>query len=952
VLHVTGSPADLGLQPDTVRPSKRRNYSIAVRWRLLRSPLDGPSIPGYNAAMSVESALSSLRSEPRFIRNVVHWAQIPARPARFEAFPSELDARLPAALRARGITALYTHQALAAAAALRGEHVAVITPAASGKTLCYNLPVLHRLLLDPRAKALYLFPTKALAHDQLSELSEMLLALGRTAASGPDEVGASSAPVSRPALPITAAAYDGDTPSPQRSRVRDTARIILSNPDMLHAGILPQHTRWAAFFASLRIVVIDEMHVYRGVFGSHVANVLRRLRRICRFYGSEPQFILASATIANPAELASRLVEAPVALIGPEQNGAPQGEAHVLFYNPPMLDASLGIRRSSNMEGADLATHFLAHGVQTIVFTRARLTAELTLAHIRDLAREGQSSLDAATIRGYRGGYLPAERREIERGLREGAVRCVVATSALELGIDIGQLDAALLIGYPGTIASARQQMGRAGRRQGPSVGLLVASAAALDQYLMTHPEYLLGNSPEHARLNPDNAVILSAHLACAAAELPLWEDEPFGAVPSLAGVLDDLVEAEQIYRGGGRYFWAGDQPPAAGISLRSASPDRVVIQAVGPQGGKPRTIGEMERSGIPLLLYQGAIYLHEGATYLVGRLDWDAGIASVRPVEVDFYTRPNIEERIEVMAERAATEYLPPRPVGESEAAPDAPAGIQVGWGDVRVVSRATGYRTFRRGTNELLGSSPIDLPEQALETQAFWLAFPDALIDSLRAEGRWYSDPNEYGPEWPAQRDAVRARDGYRCQGCGAPEIAGRAHDAHHKIPFRAFLADPGLRDGLPRERAWEAANRLENLVTLCSSCHHRAEASVRTRSGLGGVAALLAGVAPLHLMCDPNDLGILTDPQEAGSGLPTITLYERVPAGVGYAEQIYESLADLLEAALDLVANCPCESGCPSCVGPILEHQYMLETKALAKALLEKICVYPREERAVCG
>lgn len=894
--------------------------------------------------MSVESALQALRLDPRFMSNVVRWERAPARPPRYAPVPAGLDARLEAALTGRGITALYSHQAAAIEAALRGEHVAVATPAASGKTFCYNLPTLQRLLSDSRARALYLFPTKALAHDQLAELNALAAAGGAKA------------------LP---ACYDGDTASGQRTKIRDGSRVILSNPDMLHMGILPQHPRWAAFFAALRVVVIDEMHVYRGVFGSHVANVLRRLRRVCAFYGSHPQFILASATIANPRELAERLVEAPVTVVGPEQDGAPQGEKHVLFYNPPVVDPELGIRRSTVQESAEIAAHFLRHDVQTIVFGRARLATELMLAHLRDeLPRDARRA-----VRGYRGGYLPGDRREIEQGLRERAVRGVVATNALELGIDIGHLDAAVLAGHPGTIASARQQMGRAGRRQGPSVAVLVAGGGPLDQYIVTHPRWLLAQSPEHARVNPDNEVILAGHLACAAAELPLRQGEAFGhplatggegpstsplrgaaqdagrhAAPEAEGILSggrgvappavegrqalveallgDLVEAGQLYLSGARYFWAGDGSPAQALSLRSAGSDQVVIQARG-EDGKPFVIGELDREGVPLLLYEGAVYLHEGASYVVERLDWDAGAATVRAIEADFYTRPVIGEKIDVLQARG---------IMDAESLP-----YLLGWGDVRVTSQATSYKILRRGSNEVLGYGQIDLPEQTLETQAAWLAFPERTVDALKAAGAWLSDPNNYGPDWGATRDAVRRRDGYRCQGCGTVEMAGRQHDVHHKIPFRAFVADGSRREGLPAAQAWKVANRLDNLVTLCQSCHHRAEAGIRTRSGLGGAAALVEGVAPLFLMCDGRDLGVLAEPQDTNTGMPTITVYERTPGGVGYAEQLFESMRDVLQAALDLVTECPCEQGCPACVGPVLEHEYTLDTKELSKALL---------------
>ena len=943
--------------------------------------------------MSVETALQTLRLEPRFMRNIARWEIVPARPAQYAPFPIGLDPRLIDTLAARGVTALYTHQAEAVAAALHGEHVAIVTPAASGKTLCYNLPVLNRLLADPNGRALYLFPTKALAQDQLAELRGFveLLSQGKGVrvreygSSGVSEYGSKhpaptlphpntpTLPHSHTPVPIHAATYDGDTPSAQRAKVRDAARVILSNPDMLHAGILPQHPRWAGFFANLRIVVIDEMHVYRGVFGSHIANVLRRLRRVCRFYGNDPQFILASATIANPAELAERLVETPVTIISPERDGAPQSERHVLFYNPPLIDADLGLRRSSSLEAADLAAQFVAHDVQTIVFARARLTMELILTYLRETEkRGGDQGIDRAppaishppsatlapalrsgasagvshppsTIRGYRGGYLPGERRAIEKGLREGSVRGVVATSALELGIDIGQLDAAVLAGYPGTIASARQQMGRAGRRQGRAIGVLVAGAGAMDQYILAHPEWLLARSPEHARINPDNAVILARHLACAAAEMPIEKSEQFlGKLPGLAAdLLDDLVEAGQLYRTGSRYYWAGNGSPASAISLRTASPERVVIQTT-DESGAPRVIGELERGSAPILLYEGAIYLHEGQTYLVERLDWEAGIARVRTTDVDFYTRPISSEKIEVLRALGNTiqPSVPSRTL-ENYSNQLPASSFQSAWGDVRVISQTTVYKIIQRTTQEVLGFSQVDLPEQVLETQACWLAFTPDLIERLKAAGAWYSDPNAYGANWPAQRDAARARDGYRCQGCGTVEAPGRQHDVHHRIPFRAFLADPQLRGGLAQEFAWQAANVLANLVTLCPACHRRAEAGVRVRSGLGGTATLLAGIAPIFLMCDPRDLGVLVEPQDPASGLPTITLYERVPGGIGYAEQLYESLPELLCAAHDLVTGCPCVSGCPACVGPVLEHEYALDTKALTTALLDEVC-----------
>ena len=855
--------------------------------------------------MSVESALRELARNPRFAGSIVHRATSPELAARLAPLPPGLDERLIAGLGASGITSLYTHQALAVEAALHREHMAVVTPAASGKTLCYNLPVLHRLLQDSSARALYLFPTKALAQDQLAELVRLTQACGSGSALAP-------------------ATYDGDTPAGNRARIREGARIILSNPDMLHAGILPQHARWSTFFANLEAVVIDEMHSYRGVFGSHVANVLRRLRRICAFHGSNPQFLLASATIANPAILARRLVEAPVTIIGPDQNGAPQGRKEILFYNPPLLDPALGIRRSNTLEAADLAAHFLEHNVQTIVFCPTRLSTELTLAYVRDRSSDG-SRFDPSSVRGYRGGYLPLERRDIEKGLRQRAVRGVVTTNALELGIDIGQLEAAILEGYPGSIASTRQQMGRAGRRQSVSAALLVAGPGTIDQYILSHPEYLLGSAPESALVNPDNETILAGHLACAAAELPFGVSEGFGGALGVADLLDDLAAAGLLYAGGGRYFWGGEDNPTA-FGLRSASPDRIVIQ-VDTGGARPIILGEMDRESAPLFLYEGAIYLHEATTYLVRHLDWEAGIATVEPQAVEYYTRPIVDEEVSIVSEVERTSV-------------EDPPLYAAAWGDVSVTTRATGYRMLRWNTHETLGYGDIRLPEQILDTQGCWIELSAELVESLRAEELWLADPNDYGPEWPARRNAARRRDGFRCRACGAPELPGRQHDVHHIIPFRAYVANPALRQNLPPAEAWVLANGMENLVTLCSSCHRRAESSVRTRTGLEGVAVLLSGLAPLYLMCDARDLGRVTEVQAPVSGLPTITIYENVPGGVGYAQQIHAQMPDLLRAAQELVERCPCNSGCPACVGPIVEHDYALDAKSLATTLLRRL------------
>ncbi|MEK7373122.1 MAG: DEAD/DEAH box helicase, partial [candidate division NC10 bacterium] len=494
----------------------------------------------------LDALLTSLETGP-LITATRHFD---ARPAVFAPFPSSLDPRLVEALRSRGVTQLYSHQARAFEIVAKGEHVVVVTPTASGKTLCYNLPVLQSLVQQPEARVLYLFPTKALAQDQLAELTELAKTL-------PD---------------MRMFTYDGDTPQDARRAVRGRANLVLTNPDMLHSGILPHHTKWVNLFQNLRYVVIDELHAYRGVFGSHLANVLRRLKRICRHYGSTPQLIMASATIANPRELAERLTGEPVAEVG--ESGAPTGDKIFICYNPPVVNPELGIRAPYLGEAATLASRFLKKKIATIVFCQSRLSTEVVLATVKTMVQDKTG--DSGIVRGYRGGYLPLRRREVEQGLRAGEVLGVVATSALELGIDIGHLDVAVLAGFPGTIASLWQQAGRAGRRSGRSAAILVATSAPMDQYLVAHPDYLFGASPEHARINPENPFVLVNHLKCGAFELPFEAGEPFGG--DVSAHLAALEEAGLLHRAGDRYHWTSETYPADHISLRTVTSDNFLV--------------------------------------------------------------------------------------------------------------------------------------------------------------------------------------------------------------------------------------------------------------------------------------------------------------------------------------------------------------------------------------
>ncbi len=833
--------------------------------------------------MQLPDLLSDLRLNRDFMRDVVAWERLPARPAQTAPLTTPISAKLQVALRARGVEQFFTHQAAAIDAAQCGENVVIATATASGKSLCYTVPVLQRLLERPKARALYLFPTKALAHDQLAETAVLINAAH---------------------LPVQVHSYDGDTPNSQRRKVRAADGILITNPDMLHAGILPYHTTWRNLLRGLEFVVLDEIHAYTGVFGSHVANVVRRLRRLCEFYGSSPQFICCSATIANPQEHAQRLVGAPFTLVDEAQNGAPAGEKQFILYNPPIIDEELGLRGSVVLAAKDTAVTFLAENVQTIIFARARQTVELLLTYIQDeLAYMGKGE---TAVTGYRGGYLPLERREIELGLRTGALRGVVATNALELGIDIGQLDAAVITGYPGSIASVWQQAGRAGRRVAQSVAVLIASNNALDQYICNNPRYLFGRSPEHALTNPDNLRILLRHLGCAAFELPFRQGETFGGYAPVDPLLEALAEAGDLHETRGQYHWLGDGPPSHAVSLRTSGDDTVLIHDVAADNA---IIGEMDLESVPLLLYEEAIYMHQARTYLVEKLDWHGRLAYARPVEVDYYTRASVGSTIRALQAEEETQTVIGEPQPVIHNSQSAISNFLRAWGDVTVVTQATGYRKIKRYTHETLGFGLVDLPPMTLETSGYWLIFGEALTERLYDLGILLR-PNEYGPNWQQQRKLALERDGRRCRMCGASE--GVLH-VHHVRPFREFNYIPGANEH------YLAANELDNLTTLCPSCHRQAEAGQQTRSALGGLGYVLRNLAPLFLMCDPNDILVSVESQSPLTKAPTLVIYERIAAGVGFSQRLYELHDELLHSALELVSTCRCRDGCPACVGP---------------------------------
>ncbi|MEE9553278.1 MAG: DEAD/DEAH box helicase [candidate division Zixibacteria bacterium] len=738
--------------------------------------------------MKLIQVLDRFKTAPDLAANITHWETIPPGDGKYENFPENVDKRLIDVLKAGGIDRLYSHQAEAIRAADSGKNFVVVTPTASGKSLCYNLPVMNRLLKgEPEARALYLFPTKALSADQVDELYGMVQGCNAD---------------------IKTYTFDGDTPQSARAAIRRAGNIVVTNPDMLHSGILPHHTIWIKLFENLNYIVIDELHHYRGVFGSHLANVIRRLKRLCEFYGSNPQFILCSATIGNPAELAEKIIGEKVDLI--DNNGAPTGEKHFIFYNPPVVNQQLGIRKSSVNEAARIAGKFIGNGIQTIAFARSRVRVEILTTYLKDQLKI--QKVPTNKVQGYRGGYLPNERRSIEKGLREGEILGVVSTNALELGIDIGGLDVAVMCGYPGGIASAWQQSGRAGRKNDISAAIIVASSSPLDQFIVNHPEYFFGKSPEEGIIDPDNLTILVSHLKCAAFELPVKENESFGIAPT-AKIMDFLETERLVKKSGNKYHYTSDIYPATEVSLRSASPENFVIM---DQSDSGRAVGEVDYFSAPELVHPEAIYLHGSAQYQVRELDWDGRRAYVIPVEVEYYTDAETKVTIKVL---------------HSDQEENLSDGIEKSLGDLSVSRVVVGYKKVRFHTHENLGWGEVHLPEQEMHTGGFWVTF---------------------------------------------------AEDLAEKLEFTNEKMGGALR----------------------------------------GAAHLLRRIVPIWIISDPADIRSAPMVRSPFTDKPTIYIYESIPGGVGFSRRIFDMFDDIVEGALSLADACPCDDGCPSCVGPAVE------------------------------
>ncbi len=736
--------------------------------------------------MNLEQILDRFKTDPSIKNNIVHWETFPPKPAVYEPFPEHLNPDLVKTLKRRGINDLYSHQKSAIDAIHENQDTVIVTPTASGKTICYNIPVLDSIIKDNSTRALYLFPTKALSRDQLSELMEIVNALD---------------------IDIKTYTFDGDTPQTARRLVRSAGHIVVTNPDMLHTGILPHHTKWIKLFENLKYVVIDEIHHYRGIFGSHLANVVRRLKRICRFYGANPIFICCSATIANPAELAEKVTGKSVKLI--DNNGAPSGEKHFVLYNPPVVNKQLGIRRSALKESQRLGEMFIRERIQTIIFAQYRLQVEVLLSYLKEKFAEpfGRN----IKIAGYRGGYLPNQRRDIEQGLRDGSITGVVSTNALELGIDIGALDVSIIVGYPGSISSVWQQAGRAGRRAGSSLTIFVANSSAINQFLAKDPHYLMKKTPEMGIIDPDNLIISSDHIKCASFELPLNVGEDFR--PDGTHEILDYLESQKILRQtGGKYHWSSETYPAQEVSLRTASQNNFVILN---ESDNNRVIGEVDHYSAPIFLHPEAIYLHEANQYQVTEFDWEGRKAYVKEVAVDYFTDAETKSDLTVLT------------VSDEKKVHDT---IQA-WGEVKVTEVTVLFKKIKFHTHENVGWGKLRMPELELHTNSFWYSFPGDIRYKVNLEGEHFG-------------------------------------------------------------------------------------------GALRGLANILGKIAPLWMMCDPHDLRSVSQVRSPFTELPTIFIYENIPDGVGYSEKLFNIADDLYRACLEQVQTCPCESGCPSCVGPELE------------------------------
>ncbi len=813
---------------------------------------------------SINELVKELQRNPDFREGFVVNNYSPAQESVTNNYPSALDPLTTKVFQTSGVNALYQHQNLAISHMLKGSNVAISTGTSSGKSLCYLIPILDSLIKTKTACSLLLYPTKALCHDQKNQLSTYLETL-----------------YNKGNLSVDCGVYDGDTVRDERKRIRDTAQIVLSNPDMFNIGIMPNHTEWRRFFTNLKYVVIDEIHVYRGIFGSHFTNLIRRLKRICKLYGSHPQFILCSATLSNITEFSYKLIEEPIEIV--EEDFSQKGEKHFLIYNPPFLNKELGIRRSYLQESIRILRFLRESDFQILFFARSRRNVEMIFSYLE------KKDEPVDDIRTYRSGYLASTRRDTEIAMKKGNIQTVIATNALELGIDIGGIDIVILCGYPGTIAGTRQQSGRAGRRNKPSLTILITTSDPLEQYLAFNPDYLFKRAPEQALIEPDNPYIILSHLSSAIFELPFRIDEKYGSLSNqqLNFWLNLLQRMNKSKLSNNRYFWISEKYPAEEISLRMADPSQFALMH------NNRIIGKLDKQSAFWMAHPGAVYLQEGSIYVVEDLDLEKSQILLREEDPGYYTEHMTKTEVEIL------ETLKIEPTDNS---------IKY-YGKLKVTTLITGFRKIHWTTKEILDYGKVNLPPSILLTTGYWFGLNPEIVESLKEDNQWFDEANYYGKNWDNVRASVLLRDENKCQACGKTEP--QRLEIHHKTPFKMY-------------RNKGQANELNNLVTLCPSCHKEAEAMVKVQSGLSGLSFILHNLAPLFLMCERSDVGVH---QEAVANyadqLPAILFYDSVPGGIGLSEKLFYFHKDLLEETVKVIRQCECLDGCPSCTGPVAEN-----------------------------
>lgn len=813
------------------------------------------------SGLNMTSSFTNSKSEKYYPFGEISCSwMIPEKEAVYVPVPEFISENVRSTLSGQRIRFLYKHQLDALTAINSGKNIILSTGTSSGKSLCYQIPILELLLSDSQETVLLIFPTKALTQDQRQSLIHMI-------------------PEKADEIMI----YDGDTPSYQRNAIRNHAKVILTNPDMLHLGMLPFHINWSRFFQNLRYIVIDETHIYRGIFGSHTANVFRRLNRILDRYNNQihkEQYILCSATLSNAKVLAEKLIGDHVEEFYEDTSG--KGKRNILFINPPIVDEPLHLRAGSIHTAARLSADILRKNHQLLIFSQSRQSVETAVRRLRDLGVE---------VNGYRSGYLPKERRKIEQGLKQGKDRCVVATNALELGMDIGEMDSVISMGYPGSIASFYQRMGRAGRNQQDSSFYLVASQNPVDQYLMKHPEFIQDHTIEPALIDPNNLLILFQHLQCALFEYPFSEGESFGNLSCEAtrDILDFLVSSGVARKSSGQYFWFQSDLPQKVVSLRNSSLDQVNIISEDLLGKKIR-IGIVDRLSSYWMVHEGAIYFHNGESYRIRTLDLEEKAAYAEKFKT-WYTTDAIRNC-----------QVFPKNIIESRECKNATMSVA----EVTVTDQVIGYRKRDMETYQILDQCPLSLPENRLDTKSFVIVLKKEFRESLERASLWNNETNDYGKNWSEIRSEIIRRDNFICQLCGI-QMEEKILQVHHVVPFRNF-ANP------------ESANQFGNLITLCKNCHHRVEAAVKMRSGIAGFASAFHHMASLFLECDLSDLNVKTDPEHtAFQDQPVIYIYETIPGGIGLSQTIFQNIEKIMHAALDLIIHCECEDGCPGCIGP---------------------------------